>query len=138
MTLSPDLIKKIMSILSATTEVINGCAEKIEQYNDRIAQFCDNNSNKDNEILPTVIDEHLEILKMDDIKKICQAHRPSHADCVPAYLLKGKNHYIMVLTFAKGRNILSSESNKLITIDAEYISREVDALFSNNQTIILK
>lgn len=133
MNINPDTVMKIMQLFEKATEMINTTAEKIEKFNEKLSS-----KNVDNQQLPPTVNEKIEFLKMDNIRSIAKAHRPVAANEVVAYFVKKPDFYLIILTYSKDRSILPNESNKMLFIEAEGISREVENLFINDKVIILK
>lgn len=126
----------ISRILVEATSLINQASEQVEEWSETIKEKNRQFESADN--LPPIVKEKIETLRMSDLTEVVRAHMPKNATAVGAYYSKTKEAYQITLTFLKEREILPEEGNKLIVITAEFISREIENLFSNKSVIILK
>ena len=126
---------KVQELLQTATDVTNNLAEKLENFNEKMASKISDNSK---EALPNVVQEKVEILKLEQIKEVTNAHRPHGANELAAYYAKGKDSYLLFLTFLNDRKMLPTDQNKLIVIESEAVSREVENLMSENKVVIIK
>lgn len=135
MIINTEVLAKVMQLFIQATDLVNTAAEKIEKINNQISS---SSNVDDGSSLPQVIEESIEFLKLSHIREISKAFRPLNATEVVAYYTTKRDSDVLILTFARDRVLLPSDSNKLVVIKAEGTSREVLNLFKNNKVIILK
>ena len=121
--------EELADLLDKATDKLNGWTETIKEKTDELEASAK---------YPALVKEHIELLRMQDLKMAIRAHMPKNANAVAACFNKTKTANRITLTYLKDRDILPIEENKLIVVEAEFVSREVENLFSDNSVIILK
>lgn len=123
--IAPVLIEKMKSALQRAGVWI---MDKVEDFIGGIGQ--DPN-------VKTVLEKR-ELLKKDDIIQIAKENSVPNSNMVAALLESTENRYIVYLAYLRDKELLPQEENNYVTILAEGLSRDVDALFNGQQLIILK
>ena len=135
MTINPELLLKIQQLIKVATDTTNDWAEKLEQINEKMASKI---SDKAPEKLPEIVQEKVEILKLDQIKQVANAYLPSESNGLAAYYVKSKDSYMLFMLYLKDRQVLPNDQNKLIVVESEALSREVENLLEENKVVIIK
>lgn len=79
-----------------------------------------------------------DLLKKDDIIQIAKENIVPNSNMVAALMDSTKDCYVVYLAYLRDKELLPVEENKYVTITAEGLSRDVDALFNGRQLIIIK
>lgn len=123
------LFKEVTDVLDKATENVKGWTEIIKEKTAALDVSTE---------YPSLVEQKIELLRMADLTKIIKAYMPKSANAVAAYFNKGKTANRITLTYLKDRNILPIEVNKLIVVESEFVSREVENLFIDNSVALLK
>ena len=79
-----------------------------------------------------------DLLKKDDIIQIAKENIVPNSNMVAALMNSTKDCYVVYLAYLRDKELLPVEENKYVTITAEGLSRDVDALFNGQQLIVIK
>jgi hypothetical protein len=79
-----------------------------------------------------------DLLKKDDIIQIAKENIVPNSNMVAALMDSTEDCYVVYLAYLRDKELLPVEENKYVTITAEGLSRDVDALFKGQQLIVIK
>lgn len=123
--IAPVLIEQLKSALQKAGAWIIG----------KVGDVLGNNGQNTN--IKTVLVKR-DLLKRDDIIQIAKENIVPNSNMVAAMMDSTENLYVVYLAYLRDKELLPVEENKYVTITAEGLSRDVDALFNGQQLIIIK